>query len=74
MLRRQTGLPTSSKKPRGIFERNISHDLCDRPHPFARRHPRLANVGQFTERLPAELLLVVDIAGGGVELIVAQQN
>jgi hypothetical protein len=35
---------------------------------------RLADVGDFADRLPAELLLVVDVAGGGVELVMTQQG
>jgi hypothetical protein len=33
---------------------------------------QLADIGQFTERLDAKLLLVVDVAGGGVQLVVAK--
>jgi hypothetical protein len=35
---------------------------------------RLADVGQFADRPGAKLLLVVDIAGSGVELVVAEQD
>ena len=34
----------------------------------------LADVGHFAERLPAKLLLVVDVAGGSVELVVPEQK
>jgi hypothetical protein len=34
----------------------------------------LADVGQFAERLSAKLLLVIDIAGGRVEFVVADQD
>ena|ERR1039458_1041353 len=39
-----------------------------RPQPF------LADVGGFADRLAAELLLVVDVAGGGIELVLTQEE
>ena len=43
-------------------------------HLGANRTRPLADVGDLAERLGAELLLVVDVAGGGVELVVAEKE